>query len=136
MKTFVVVLFASVAPLLAVTGASALAAEASHAPEVTLDELKKLVATNEATIIDANGVDMYKNGHIPGAVHFAQVQDNLKAVLPADKSKLIVGYCGGPMCTAWQDAEKAVKALGYTNIKHFKAGISGWKKAGEKVEKS
>ena len=26
------------------------------------------------------------------------------------------------------------KALGYTNVKHLAAGISGWKKAGEKTE--
>ena len=32
-------------------------------------------------------------------------------------------------------AEKAV-ALGYTNVKHLSAGISGWKEAGEKVEKA
>ena len=31
-------------------------------------------------------------------------------------------------------AANAAKSLGYTNVKHLVAGISGWKKAGEKTE--
>ena len=31
-------------------------------------------------------------------------------------------------------AAKAAKELGYTNVKHLSAGISGWKDAGEKTE--
>jgi rhodanese-related sulfurtransferase len=33
------------------------------------------------------------------------------------------------MCTAWEDAAKKVKELGYTNVKHLKVGIKGWKEA-------
>ena len=47
-------------------------------------------------------------------------------MLPADKNALIVAYCGGPKCGAWKKAAKAAAALGYTNIKHFSGGISGW----------
>jgi rhodanese-related sulfurtransferase len=56
-------------------------------------------------------------------------------VLPKDKNALIVAYCGNPKCTAYQAAAKAAKKLGYKNIKHLSAGISGWKEAGEKTEK-
>jgi rhodanese-related sulfurtransferase len=41
---------------------------------------------------------------------------------------MIVAYCGGPACTAWKKAAQDACKLGYTNIKHFKEGISGWKK--------
>jgi rhodanese-related sulfurtransferase len=113
----------------------ALAEAAAHAPEISLPELKKVVATKAATIIDANGVDMYKKGHIPGAISFAENGTKLATMLPADKATPIVAYCGGPMCEAWQDAAKAVQALGYTNVKHFKGGIKGWKDAGEHMDK-
>ena len=33
-------------------------------------------------------------------------------------------------------AAKAAEKLGYKNVKHMSAGISGWKKAGEAVEKA
>jgi len=56
--------------------------------------------------------------------------------LPADKAALVVAYCGGPKCMAYQAGADAAMKLGYTNVKHFPGGISGWKKAGEKCEKA
>jgi rhodanese-related sulfurtransferase len=57
----------------------------------------------------------------------------MDAKLPADKNALVVAYCGGPSCNAYTAAAKKAKALGYTNVKHLSAGISGWKAAGEKT---
>jgi rhodanese-related sulfurtransferase len=108
---------------------------ADLAPEISLEDFKKAVAEKKAFVIDANGDTMYAEGHVPGAKHFATIEKQLDKELPADKSTLVIAYCGGPMCTAWQDAAKAVKAKSYTNVRHFKGGISGWKKAGEPTEK-
>ena len=55
--------------------------------------------------------------------------------LPADKNALVVAYCGGPTCNAYAAAAKAAKELGYTNVKHLSAGISGWKDAKAPLEK-
>jgi rhodanese-related sulfurtransferase len=54
--------------------------------------------------------------------------------LPSDKGALVVAYCGSPACSAYKAAANKAKELGYTNVKHLSAGISGWKKAGEKTE--
>jgi rhodanese-related sulfurtransferase len=110
-------------------------AESALAPEVSLDELKSLVAKKGATLIDANGEKMYKEGHVPGAIHFESSKAKLATVLPADKNALVVAYCGGPLCTAWEDAAKEIKALGYKNVKHFKGGIKEWKSSGQTIEK-
>ena len=56
------------------------------------------------------------------------------SLLPADKQTLVVAYCGGPKCKAYEKAVTAVEKLGYTQVKHLSAGISGWKKAGEKMD--
>ena len=90
-----------------------------------------LAAANakSAVIIDANGPDSYKAGHVPGALSFAAIKDNLVASLPADKNALIIAYCGSPQCGAYLRAAKAAQKLGYTNIKHMSAGISGWNEA-------
>jgi rhodanese-related sulfurtransferase len=48
---------------------------------------------------------------------------------------LVVAYCAGPACNAYQAAAKAAKELGYSNVKHLSAGIAGWTTAGEKTEK-
>lgn len=104
------------------------------APQVTAEEFKKLVDTKSAFVIDANGADMYAGGHVPGALSYAQNEGKLASVLPKDKNALIVAYCGGPLCTAWEFPAQEAKKLGYTNIKHFKGGIKGWKDAGYPVE--
>ena len=85
--------------------------------------------TKTAVIIDANSPDSYQAGHVPGALSFAAIKDNLAASLPADKNTLVIAYCGGPKCGAYLKAAKAAKKLGYTNIKHMAAGISGWNEA-------
>ncbi|MBL9180420.1 MAG: rhodanese-like domain-containing protein, partial [Verrucomicrobiaceae bacterium] len=96
---------------------------------------KQAIADKKVTVIDVNGAASYANGHIPGAVNFAAQKDSLASVLPSDKGALVVAYCGGPACSAYKAAAKAANELGYTNVKHLSAGISGWKAAKEALEK-
>lgn len=114
---------------------AACGAPAAHSvPEITFAELQPLVNAKSVVLLDVNGTDSYKEGHIPGAIDFAAHQADLAAVLPPDKGALIVAYCGGPSCGAWQKGATAVASLGYTEVKHFTAGISGWTAANGAVE--
>jgi rhodanese-related sulfurtransferase len=56
-------------------------------------------------------------------------------VLPADKGALVVAYCGSPSCGAYAQAAAAAVKLGYTNVRHYPGGLSGWKEAGEPTER-
>jgi rhodanese-related sulfurtransferase len=116
--------------------AFAVSALAGEYADVSVKEVKALVAAKKAVLIDVNGTKSYNEGRVPGALNFEAVKDKLGSALPADKSTLIVAYCGSPKCKAYQEAAKAATELGYTNVKHMSAGIKGWKDAGEKVEKS
>ena len=111
-------------------------AGAPSAPEISISDLKTAIADGKATVIDVNGTDSYKDGHIPTAINYETSSDKLADVLPKDKDALIVAYCGGPACGAYKAASEKAVALGYTNVKHLKAGLSGWKSAGEKTEKA
>ena len=111
----------------------AVSAHAAKYPEVTIKELKSAIESKSVVLLDANGTDSFKAGHIPGAIDFESQGKNLASVLPKDKNALIVAYCGGPQCSAYQSAAKAAEKLGYKNVKHLSAGISGWEKAGEKM---
>jgi len=101
-------------------------------PDISVADLKAAIADKKVTVIDVNGSDSYKAGHVPGAIDFAANAD--LSGLPSDKSALVVAYCGGPGCNAYQAAAKKAAALGYTNVKHLTVGKSGWAKAGEKLE--
>ena len=103
-------------------------------PDITQDQLKQAIAAKSAVLLDANGSDSYKEGHIPGAIDFAANKDHLATLLPADKNTLVVAYCGGEKCTAYKAAAAAAVKLGYTNVKHFAPGMSGWRESGQTVE--
>jgi len=118
------------AALIAFTGLS----RAQDYGDISIADLKKAIADKKVAIIDVNGSESWKAGHIPGAIDFATSKEKLAEALPKDKGTLVVAYCGGPSCGAYKAGAKAAVALGYTNVKHLKDGISGWKKAGEKTE--
>ena len=108
--------------------------EQAEFADISKEKLKAAIEANEVTVIDVNGTDSYKEGHIPSAIDFVAYEDNLAEVLPEDKDSLIVAYCGNEYCSAYKMAAKKAKELGYTNVKHFSGGLQGWKSAGEKTE--
>lgn len=86
-------------------------------------------------IIDARpAARQYDPGHIPGAINIPDSQfDKQTDRLPADKSQLLIFYCGGFECPlSHQSAIKAEK-LGYTNIRVYAAGSPDWAKNGTGV---
>lgn len=108
---------------------------AGEYPDISISELKKAIAEKKVTVLDVNGSKSYEKGHIPGAIDFRAKKGEIASLLPQDKNALVVAYCGGPTCGAYAAAAKAAKELGYTNVKHLSAGISGWLQAGEPTEK-
>ena len=112
--------------------ATALFAASVYAGEfadISPKDVQSAADAKSAVIIDANSPDSYKAGHVPGALSFAAIKNNLAASLPADKNALIIAYCGNPHCPAYLQAAKAAQKLGYTNIKHMSEGIEGWNEA-------
>ena len=111
-----------------------IAVQAGEYQDISITDLKTVISSKNVVLLDANGTESWQKGHIPGAIDFSSKETKLASVLPKDKNALIVAYCAGPKCGAYQAAAKAAAKLGYTNIKHLSAGISGWKDAGEKTE--
>ncbi len=104
-------------------------------PDIPLDELKRAISEKKVTLVDVNGTDSFRAGHIPGAIDFIAREQEFPKLLPKDKSALIVAYCSNEDCGSYREAADLARQLGYTNVKHFSAGIIGWKKAGEPVER-
>ena len=102
--------------------------------EVSYEELTNLIKEKSTFIVDANKKKTYKSGHIPGAISYVKAGKKLNKKLPKDKNALVIVYCGSSECTGWVNPAKEIKALGYTNVKHFKGGIKGWKEAGGVTE--
>lgn len=82
-------------------------------------------------LVDARPANVYNAGHINGAINIPDSEfDTKKNLLPEDKNKLIIFYCGGMTChLSANSAEKAID-LGYTNVKVYQEGLPAWQAAG------
>jgi rhodanese-related sulfurtransferase len=102
--------------------------------DINHNDLKKALVEGKVTLIDVNGSDSYKQGHIPGAIDFESQKADLAKLLPKDKAALVVAYCGSSYCSAYKYGAQAALDLGYTNVLHYKEGLAGWKAKNEKLE--
>ena len=111
--------------------------QAGEYPDISIGDLEKAIKAGKVVVIDVNGAKSFtKRGHIPGAVSFTGAKDLAKQLGKAKKDTLVVAYCGGPSCSAYKRGASVAAELGFKNVKHLSAGISGWVKAGKKLEKN
>jgi 3-mercaptopyruvate sulfurtransferase SseA len=71
--------------------------EEAKVADISHGDLMKAIKEKKVVLLDCNGTEVYALGHIPGALDFVAVKDDLAKKLPADKAALIVAYCGGPL---------------------------------------
>ena len=110
--------------------------QAGEYPDITIGDLEKAIKAGKVTLIDVNGKNSYKKGHIPGAVLFSSKDALAKQLSKVKKNTLVVAYCGNPRCSAYKRGATAAAELGFKNVKHLSAGIQGWVKAKRQVEKN
>ncbi len=106
-------------------------AEEKATPEVTVSDVQTFVKNKSATIFDANDSDTRKEyGVVPGAVLLSG-KDYPLSTLPASKADKLVFYCGGTQCRASDKAAARATTAGYSDVSVMRAGIRGWKDAGQ-----
>ena len=111
--------------------ATAAAAEDKPTPEVSVSDVQTFVKNKSATIFDANDNDTRKEyGVVPGAVLLTGKEYPL-STLPASKADKLVFYCGGTQCRASDKAAARAASAGYSDVSVMRAGIRGWKDAGQ-----
>ena len=81
------------------------------------------------TIVDSRpAARKYDIGHIPTAVNIPDLRfDKLApALLPQDKSQLVIFYCDGPECSLSHNSAFKAEKLGYTNVRVYAEGFPDW----------
>ena len=111
--------------LLLLAGCGGNAAPESAYQQITQEEAKEMMDTQEVIILDVREQEEYDGGHIPGAVLLPVgtiAEDTAAEVIP-DQNDTVLVYCrsGNRSKTAAQ----ALADLGYTNVCEF-GGISTW----------
>ncbi len=116
----------------AAPAAPAAAEPAKPVIEVTVSDVQGFIKNKSATVFDANDGDTRKEyGVLPGAVLLASHKEYPLSVLPATKTDKLVFYCGGTQCRASDAAAARAASAGYSDVNVMRAGIRGWKDAGQ-----
>ena len=121
MKRILALIFAM---LLVLTGCGETTAENSY-QQITQEEAKEMMDTQEAIVLDVREQHEYESGHILGAVLLPVgtiTEDTAAAVIPEPDSVVLV-YCRSGNRS--KTASKALANLGYTNVYEF-GGINTW----------
>ena len=110
--------------LLLLAGCGGNSADSTY-QQITQEEAKEMMDTQEVIILDVREQDEYDSGHIPGAVLLpvGTIDENTAAeVIPETDSTVLV-YCRSGNRS--KTASETLADLGYTNIYEF-GGINTW----------
>jgi rhodanese-related sulfurtransferase len=106
--------------------------------EVSTDELKRILATGSAVVLDARPYMEYAMSHIPGARNVAArpgvsmsmyVSDvaEVSRLVGGEKTRPLVLYCNGPFCGKSKRLSEELLAAGFTSVRRYQLGIPVWR---------
>ncbi len=111
---------------------------ATRYPEpADLDQARRAVADRTTLVIDARIGELYRDGHLPGAVSLPLAKADrrlprLQDSVPPDRPLLV--YCSGYGCPDSFDLAMKLLAAGYRRVMVFEGGFPEWRDAGLPVE--
>lgn len=110
--------------LLLFTGCGGSTADNSY-QQITQEEAKEMMDTQEVIILDVREQNEYDSGHIPGAILLpvGTIDENTAAAVIPEKDSTVLVYCRSGNRS--KTASSALAELGYTNIYEF-GGINTW----------
>ena len=111
------------------TGCGGTAADGSY-QQISQEDAKEMMDTQEVIILDVREQDEYDSGHIPGAVLLpvGSIDEDTAAEVIPEKDSTVLVYCRSGNRS--KTASSALAELGYTNIYEF-GGINTWPYATE-----
>ena len=110
--------------LLLLAGCGEDAADGAY-QQITQEEAKEMMDTQEIIILDVREQDEYDSGHIPGAVLLpvGTIDETTAAQVIPEKDATVLVYCRSGNRS--KTASAALADFGYTNIYEF-GGINTW----------
>ena len=93
--------------------------------QITQEEAKEMMDTQEVIILDVREQDEYDSGHVPGAVLLpvGTIDEDTAAEVIPEKDSTVLVYCRSGNRS--KTASSTLAELGYTGIYEF-GGINTW----------
>ena len=103
-------------------------------PELSTEELKKILASNSEPVLDVRSATEYAIAHIPGSVNVYEKElERVRQLFP-DKAAQFVLYCNGPFCGKSKRLSEQLVKLGYTKVRRYQLGLPVWRALGNTVQ--
>jgi rhodanese-related sulfurtransferase len=103
-------------------------------PEVSTEQLRRILADGSAIVLDTRTRAEFDAGHVPGARNLdgpaAERVAVVERLVEGNKSAALVLYCNGPFCQASRRIADELVAAGFTNVRRFQLGIPVWRALG------
>ncbi|MGL4496991.1 MAG: rhodanese-like domain-containing protein [Beijerinckiaceae bacterium] len=93
--------------------------------DISHDELAAASADSTTCIIDVREPGEFKQGHIPGAINLPLSRFD-KAQIPRDRPVALICLSGARSGAALRELQQS----GFDNVRHYRPGMAGWKRAG------
>ena len=109
-----------------------------NTPEVSTEQVRRILADGSAIVVDTRTRAEFDAGHIPGARNLdAPPSAHVGAVerlVNGNKSSALVLYCNGPYCQASRRLAEQLVAAGFTDVRRYQLGIPIWRALGGPTE--
>lgn len=114
-------------------------------PELSTEQLKKLLAADSALLFDARPHEEWAIGHLPGAINVAPKPGmpmslytsdvhEILSIVRGNKSKPLIIYCNGPFCEKTKRVTADLVKEGFTNVMRYQLGTPVWRATGNVLE--
>jgi rhodanese-related sulfurtransferase len=103
-------------------------------PEISTEELKKILTTRSEPVLDVRSATEYAIAHIPGSVNVYEKEVERVVQLFPDKKAQFVLYCNGPYCGKSKRLSEQLAKLGYTRVRRYQLGLPVWRALGNTVQ--
>jgi rhodanese-related sulfurtransferase len=103
-------------------------------PEITTEELQKVLASNSAPVFDVRTAKEYAIAHIPGTTNIYEKELQQIIAQYPDRTARLILYCNGPSCGKSKRTSEELVAAGYTNVQRYQLGLPVWRALSQTVQ--
>jgi rhodanese-related sulfurtransferase len=101
------------------------------------DDCLQLLQAGKAVFLDAREADLYRMGHLPGALHMPKdmVDQSLERLREMERgNKILITYCDGQGCQKAEELLRALQGRGIRALGLFADGWEGWMEKGLPID--
>ncbi|HEU5041283.1 MAG TPA: rhodanese-like domain-containing protein [Gemmatimonadales bacterium] len=103
-------------------------------PEISTDELKRILAEQRVPVLDVRSAQEYAIAHIPGSLNYYEKElEQITQAYP-DPATALVFYCNGPYCGKSKRLSAELRTRGYTAVRRYQLGLPVWRALGNTVQ--